>query len=141
MTFLTTSYVWLLAPVLVAPLIILKVSGFPGAGIEQNAPQALIYGWALQFAYALLPYLFARSLLPDRPAPRLGGNWFSLITVNVGGVFLWASIFAADAQAALHGIAYALLVVSMLPIVIELWRIVRDGLRRFEQVGTGLGAD
>jgi hypothetical protein len=31
------------------------VSGCPGAGIEQNAPQALIYGWVLQFGYALLP--------------------------------------------------------------------------------------
>ncbi len=134
MLHLILSYAWILAPVLVAPLIILGVSGFPGAGIEQNAPQALIYGWVLQFAYALVPYLFARSLLPDRPA-RLGGNWFSLITVNLGGVCLWASIFAADAQAVLHGIAYALWFVSMMPIVVELWRTVRDGLGRFEQAG------
>jgi hypothetical protein len=140
MLHLVTSYAWILAPVLVAPLIILGVPGFPGAGIEQNAPQALIYGWVLQFAYALVPYLFARSFLPDRPA-RLGGNWFSLITVNLGGVFLWASIFAADAQAALHGLAYALWAVSMLPIVIELWRIVRDGLGRFEQAGAGPGVN
>ena len=103
-----------------------------GAGIEQNAPQALIYGWVLQFAYALVPYLFARSFQPDRPA-RLWGNWFSVITVNLGGLFLWVSIFAVDTQAVLHGIAYALWVVSMLPIVLELWHIVRDGLGRFEQ--------
>ena len=73
---LLTSYVWIVAPVLVAPLIILKVPGFPGAGIEQNAPQALIYGWGLQFAYALLPYIFPRFFLPNEPA-KLGGTWFT----------------------------------------------------------------
>ena len=125
------GYVWIIAPVLVAPLIILKVPGFPGAGIEQNAPQALVYGWVLQFGYALVPYVFTRLFLPDRPA-RLGGNWFSLITVNAGGIFLWASIFAGDAQTTLHAIAYALWVASLVPIVLELWRIARDGLGRWE---------
>ena len=128
---LIIGYVWIIAPVLVAPLIILKVPGFPGAGIEQNAPQALVYGWVLQFGYALVPYVFTRLFLPDRPA-RLGGNWFSLITVNAGGIFLWASIFAGDAQTTLHAIAYALWVVSLVPIVLELWRIARDGLGRWE---------
>ena len=42
------AYVWILLPVFVAPLIILGVSGFPGAGIEATAPQALIYGWVLR---------------------------------------------------------------------------------------------
>ena len=128
---LLTSYVWIIAPVLVAPLIILKVPGFPGAGIEQNAPQALIYGWVLQFGFALIPYLFTRFLLPNEPA-RLGGNWFSLITAHAGGVFLWASIFVKDYQAVLHGTAYALWVVSMIPVVIDLWRIARAGWARLE---------
>jgi cytochrome c oxidase cbb3-type subunit 1 len=39
---LVSAYFWILAPVLVAPFIVFGVSGFPGAGIEQNAPQALI---------------------------------------------------------------------------------------------------
>lgn len=129
---LVTAYFWILAPVLVAPLIILGVPGFPGAGIEQNAPQALIYGWVLQFGYALLPYLFARFLLPDQPA-KLGGNWFSLITVHLGGVFLWASIFITAYQAPLHGIAYVLWTLSALPIVAELWRIVRAGVAHQEK--------
>ncbi len=47
MRHLALSYFWMLAPVMVAPLILLGVPGFPGAGIEQSAPQALIYGWAL----------------------------------------------------------------------------------------------
>lgn len=123
---LVTSYVWIIAPVLVAPLIILKVPGFPGAGIEQNAPQALIYGWALQFGYAVLPYLFARAFLPDQPA-KLGGSWFSLLTVHLGGLFLWVSIFGKDYQAMLHGLAYAFWAASMLPTGVQLWRIAQAG--------------
>lgn len=118
---------------LVAPLIILGVPGFPGAGIEQNAPQALIYGWVLQFGYAILPYFFRRAFLPSEPA-RLGGSWFSLVTVNLGGLFLWASIFITEYQGFLHGTAYALWVVSMVPIAVDLWRIVRAGLTRLEEV-------
>ena len=128
---LLTSYVWIIAPVLVAPLIILKVPGFPGAGIEQNAPQALIYGWVLQFAYALLPYLFTRFFLPNEPA-KLGGNWFTLLTVHLGGVFLWASIFITDSYTVLHGTAYALWAASLIPIVLDLWRIARKGWSRLE---------
>jgi hypothetical protein len=127
MLHLITSYVWILAPVLVAPLIILQVPGFPGAGIEQNAPQALIYGWVLQFGYAIIPLLFRRTFLPESP-PKLGGNWFSLIAVHLGGVFLWAGIFLHESQATLHGVAYGLWFVSMLPIAYELWQIVRSGI-------------
>jgi len=121
---LVTSYVWILAPVLIAPLIILGVPGFPGAGIEQNAPQALIYGWVLQFGYAIIPLLFRRIFTPEAQ-PRLGGSWFSLVTVHLGGVLLWSGIFLQDAQAVLHGTAYALWFVSMLPIAYELWKIIR----------------
>jgi hypothetical protein len=134
---LVTSYVWIIAPVLIAPLIILKVPGFPGAGIEQNAPQALIYGWVLQFGYALIPYLFTRTFLPAQTA-KLGGNWLSLITAHLGGIFLWASIFVKDYQAVLHGTAYALWAVSIIPIVIDLWRIVRTGLEHVEAAPTFL---
>jgi hypothetical protein len=129
---LVTSYVWILAPVLVAPLIILKVPGFPGAGIEQNAPQALIYGWVLQFGYALLPYILTRGLLPaERPA-RLGGSWLSLATVHFGGVCLWASIFLKDFQGLLHGTAYAFWLVSLVPMLVQLWPTFRAGLDQWE---------
>jgi hypothetical protein len=128
---LITSYVWILAPVLVAPLIILEVPGFPGAGIEQSAPQALIYGWVLQFGYAIIPALFRRAFLPDTPT-RLGGNWFSLVAVHLGGIFLWASIFITAYQGPLHAIAYAVWALSALPILIELWRIIQTGRARIE---------
>ncbi len=124
---IVTAYFWILAPVLVAPLILLEVPGFPGAGIEQNAPQALIYGWVLQFGYAFIPYFFYRLFQPNRPA-QLGGSWFSLIAVNLGGVFLWASIFLVDYQPVLHGTAYLLWGLSMVPFIWELWRITGQGL-------------
>ena len=131
MLHLITSYVWILAPVLVAPLIILKVPGFPGAGIEQNAPQALIYGWVLQFGYAMIPLLFRRIFQRDAP-PKLGGNWFSLITVHLGGILLWVGIFIHEYQAALHGVAYGLWFVSMLPIAYELWQIVQIAMNNLQ---------
>ncbi len=132
MLHLITSYVWILAPVLVAPLIILGVPGFPGAGIEQNAPQALIYGWVLQFGYAVLPMLARKAFLPNEQA-RLGGNWFSLITVHLGGVLLWANIFIMSYQSILHGLAYGVWTLSAFPIVLELWRIIKTGLEQLEQ--------
>lgn len=131
MLHLITAYAWILAPVLVAPLIILQVPGFPGAGIEQNAPQALIYGWVLQFGYAMIPLLFRRIFLPDTPS-KLGGNWFSLIAVHLGGIFLWVGIFLHEQQATLHGVAYGLWFVSMLPIAYELWQIVHNGINNLQ---------
>ena len=124
---LLTAYFWILAPVLVAPLIILKVPGFPGAGIEQNAPQALIYGWVLQFGFAFIPYFFYRLFLPNEPA-KLGGSWFSLVTVNLGGFFLWAGIFLTGYQSILHGITYLLWAMAFIPIIISIWQIMRQGL-------------
>lgn len=130
---LVTAYVWVLVPILVTPLIIFEI--LPGQlqiAVDQNAPQALIYGWVLQFGYALLPYLFAKVLLPGQTT-KLGGNWFSLITVHLGGIFIWISIFSQTYQATQHGIGYAFWVVSALPILLELWRIVRTGLARVER--------
>ncbi len=124
---LVTAYFWILAPVLVAPLIILNVPGFPGAGIEQNAPQALIYGWVLQFSFAFIGYFAYRLFLPNQPA-RLGGSWLSLITGHLGGFFLWASIFLTAYQGVLHGIAYLFWTISFIPIVWALWQVMRQGL-------------
>lgn len=124
---IVSSYAWFLAPVLIAPLIVFKVPGFPGAGIEQNAPQALIYGWVLHVGYALVPYALARAFRPGEPA-ALGGSWFSLITIHLGGIFLWISIFVTTYQAPLQGVAYAVWMLSALPIVRQTWRTLRAGL-------------
>lgn len=128
---LFTAQVWIIAPVLVAPLIMLNVVGLSGAGVEQSAPQALIYGWVLQFGYAFIPYVLARAFRPDQAA-ELGGNWFSLATVHLGGVLLWASIFFQDYQAPLHGAAYGAWTLSMVPLVTTVWQITRTGLARLE---------
>lgn len=131
MRHIITAYFWILAPVLMAPVVLLEVPGIPGRDIEAYAPQALIYGWALQFGFALLPYLFAKGLAPDAPAP-LGGSRWSWWLVNLGSVVLWASIFAQPVRTTLYGGAYLLWTAALLPIVGQLWRILRDGLARLE---------
>jgi hypothetical protein len=137
---LLTSYFWIIAPVMMAPLILLGVAGIPGATIEANAPQALIYGWVFQFGFAMLPFFFRRAFLPGEPS-RLGGNWFSLVAANLGGLFLWASIFVAPLYATLHGIAYALWAAAAVPVALELWGIVRRGMARLDAVSeTAAGA-
>lgn len=129
---LSLSYMWILLPVMMAPLIILKVANVPGVDIEATAPQALIYGWMLQFLYAVTPYFAARWLLRD-PAARLGGNWLSLVTVNLGSVLIWASIFLAGVRGPLHATAYVLLGVSLVAAAWETGVITLAALRRAEQ--------
>ena len=128
---LVVSYTWILLPVLVAPLIILGVSGVPGADIEATAPQALIYGWMLQFLYAVAPYFMARWLLHDSGA-RLGGNWLSLVTVNLGAVLIWASIFLPELRSPLHASGYVLFGVSLVAAAWEAGAIALAALRRAE---------
>ncbi|MDH3942640.1 MAG: hypothetical protein OEV06_00915 [Anaerolineae bacterium] len=116
---LTTAYFWILAPISMAPFVILGVPGISGAGVEASAPQALIYGWVLQFGYALVPYFFRRAL---HTGQELGGTWFSLWTINLGGAFLWASIFIEPLSGLLHGTAYLLWALSFLPIAKQIWQ-------------------
>jgi len=129
---LTVSYFWIMLPVMVAPLIILKIGNMPGADIEATAPQALVYGWMGQFLFAVVPYLAARWLLRD-PKARLGGNWLSLIAANLGSALIWASIFLIDVRSPLHAIAYVLLGISLVAAAWETGVITRTALRRAEQ--------
>jgi len=125
------SYFWILAPVLMAPFVLFGVGNLPGQTIESTAPQALIYGWLLQFGFAIVPYFFTRILLPDEEAV-LGGTWWSFIFINLGAVLLWVSIFVTSARGLIHGSAYLMWTIALLPIVAQLWRIVRAGLARLE---------
>ena len=129
---LVTAYAWILSPVLVAPLIILNVPGFPGAGIEATAPQALIYGWVLQFSFALVPYFLARILVADRTA-QLGGSWWSLALAHAGSVLIWASIFIEPQRNLLHGTAYVFYALSILPIAWIVWRMFLTRIRALEE--------
>lgn len=120
---LVTAYAWQFAVVLAAPLILITGPNISTAGIEQTAPQVLIYGWMLQFAYAVLPYLLRQAGAPHQTA-ELGGSWFSLFTIHTGGIFLGASILIPDLSAPLLGIAYLLWFFSFLPIARQSWQIL-----------------
>ena len=72
---IVASYSWILLPVCLSPLILMKI--MDGRAIESIAPQALIYGWLLQLAIAFVPYAARRYFLKEENA-QLGGCWGSL---------------------------------------------------------------
>jgi hypothetical protein len=126
---LLASYSWILLPVLVAPLILL---GFiKGGPVESTAPQALIYGWMLQFGIAVIPYMARRFFLKEEH-PQLGGCWGSLTAVTLGSVFVWASIFIVPARGVLYGIGFALYALALIHPVRELFEVARDALKKLE---------
>ncbi|MCZ7667456.1 MAG: hypothetical protein M5U34_09705 [Chloroflexi bacterium] len=86
---LLASYFWLFAPLSMAPFIIFGIEGvMPAKALEATTPQALIYGWLLQFSYAILPYFYQRFFFGEEKA-ELGGTWLSFALVNLGAIFLW----------------------------------------------------
>jgi len=137
---LVTAYFWILLPVLVAPLILLNVPGFIGGDIEATAPQALIYGWVLQFGFALIPFLVQRYLLDDRQA-GLGGNWFSLLAINGGSVLIWASIFVVPLRNTLHSAAYLVYVIAMLPVAWQLGQMLYGWFQTLEHESVAAAGD
>ncbi len=126
---LVSSYAWIAAPILVAPLILL---GFlDGRPIKSIAPQALIYGWVLQFGIALIPYIARRFFLKEEN-PQLGGCWGSLAAATIGSLFVWVSIFIIPARGILYGIGFALYAIALIHPLKELAEIARDGLQKHE---------
>ncbi|MDL1941660.1 hypothetical protein FBQ99_04865 [Chloroflexi bacterium CFX2] len=126
---LVLSYLWILLPVLVAPLILLHV--IEGGPVESTAPQALIYGWVLQFGIALIPYIARRFFLKETN-PALGGSWLSLVSATIGSILVWVSIFAGPAKGLIYGIGFAFYVLALLPPLKEVFEIVRLGLKKLE---------
>ena len=126
---LVSSYLWIIAPIGMAPFILLGI--LEGAPIEQTAPQALIYGWVLQFGIALIPYIARRFFLKEE-TPQLGGNWLSLAGATLGSIFVWASIFIVPARGVLYGIGFALYAIALIYPVKELFEITRDGFKKIE---------
>ncbi len=122
---LLLSYVWILTPVLVAPLILLKL--LQGGPVEATAPQALIYGWVLQFAIALIPVIARRFILKEETA-QLGGCWGSLAAANLGSLLVWVSIFAGAAGGILYGLGFALYAFALVHLLLDLLKIARSGL-------------
>jgi len=129
---LLASYFWLFAPLSMAPFVIFGIEGvMPAKALETTTPQALIYGWVLQFGYAILPYFYQRYFLGDEKA-QLGGTWLTFALVNLGSVFLWASILIEPLRSPLHGAAYMLWILSILPIAYQLWQITKAGMVKAE---------
>ena len=126
---LVSSYIWIIAPIAMTPFILLNI--VDRGPIEATAPQALIYGWVLQFAIALVPYIARRFFLKEEH-PSLGGSWLSLIAATTGSLFVWASIFIASARGVLHGIGFTLYALTLIQPFMELFAIVREGLKKYE---------
>ena len=126
---LVSSYIWILLPVMMAPLLLLGI--LEAGPIESTAPQALIYGWVLQFGVALIPYIARRFFLKET-APELGGCWGSLALANLGSVLVWVSIFSGPAKGIVYGIAFVLYALALIHPLKELAGITRDGLRKYE---------
>jgi cytochrome c oxidase cbb3-type subunit 1 len=126
---LVSSYIWIAAPVVAAPLILAGV--LKSGPIEATAPQALIYGWVLQFGISLVPFIARRFFLREEH-PRLGGNWWSLAAATMGSLLVWASIFIVPVQGLLYGIGFALYALALIYPVKELVDIARAGLRKYE---------
>ena len=112
-----------------APFIMLRI--VEGGPIESTAPQALIYGWVLQFGIALIPYIARRFFLKGEN-PQLGGSWVSLASATAGSLFVWASIFIVPARGVLYGIGFALFAVALIHPLKELVEIARTGLQKIE---------
>ena len=126
---LVSSYIWILLPVMLAPLLLLGI--LEAGPIESTAPQALIYGWVLQFGIALIPYIARRFFLKDEK-PQLGGCWGSLAAANLGSVLVWVSIFSGTAEGIVYGIAFVLYALAMIHPLRELAEIAQDGLKKYE---------
>ncbi len=132
MSHLLASYFWLFAPLSMAPFIIFGIeSVLPTKSLEATTPQALIYGWLLQLGYAVVPYFFHRFFFDEEKA-ELGGTWLSFALVNLGAVFLWASILIKPIRGPLHGGAYMLWVISFIPVAIDLWKKMKTGIAQAE---------
>lgn len=129
---LLTSYVWFFLPVVVAPLIVARATDFPVQEISGNGGPILIFGWIVQFGYALVPYLFTRFFEPNKPA-YLGGTWLSLVTVHIGSILFWVSLFFPNVEAVSRALAYGFWMISGLPILAVLWKSLRSGMQRVEE--------
>lgn len=118
------SYAWILAPVLVAPLIVTGV--LDGGPIEATAPQALIYGWVLQFGVALVPFI-ARKFFLKQASPQLGGCKGTLVAMTLGSILVWVSIFSGAAHGVIYAIGFAFYLLAFVRLLKELLDIVQQG--------------
>lgn len=115
-----SAYAWLFAPLMVSPFVIFKVPGFDY--VEANAPEALIYGWALMVGVAIVPYFINKYFLPTSKA-TLGGNWITLLFLHLGSIILWISIFT-EGNPMTHGIAYICWIIALIAFLFEVYILI-----------------
>ena len=127
MAHLLTAYFWLLAPILAAPFVLRGTGTPPTAVIAQFAPQALVYGWVLQFGIAVVPYCYQRFLCHDEEA-SLGGTKASYLFINLGSAALWASIFSTARQETFYASAYLLWALALVALVVDVWQPLKKGI-------------
>lgn len=120
---LVAAYTWMVAPAILASFIIAGTPGFPADAVETIAPPMMIYGWLLQFSLAIVPFLVRQALHPNQPS-QLGGNWFSLISVNLGAAFILSSAFLQNYAGPLNALAFGFWALAILPVAWDLWRVV-----------------
>lgn len=117
---LLAAYAWILVGLAVVPISLFSPLQIPFSAIEAHAPLILVFGWMLQFIFALGPYILGRIMLPAQPS-RLGGNWISLISLNFGTAFILAAILSEAYQAMFDAAAFAAWAVALLLLLRELW--------------------
>ena len=115
-----SAYAWLIAPLLVSPFVIFKVPGFDY--VEANAPEALIYGWALMVGVAIIPYFINKYFVPTGKV-TLGGNWVTLVFLHLGSIVLWISIFTQGSPV-IHGTAYILWIIALAAFFFEVYSLI-----------------
>ncbi|MBI5650430.1 MAG: hypothetical protein HZC40_08305 [Chloroflexi bacterium] len=122
---LVAAYTWILAGLAIVPITVFSPLQVPLTHIEAEAPLILVFGWVLQFAFALAPYIFARAFAPAQPA-RLGGNALSLLALNLGTACIVAAVLSEEYQARFDALAFALWAIALVPIARAVWRHTRD---------------
>jgi hypothetical protein len=116
---LVAGYSWILVSALAVPVVMLRGGGrSTAAGLEQSAPQFLIYAWVLQIVFALMPVIQWKPSDAER-TPRFGGTWLSVVAAQIGAVAFAASFAFPTAWATLQGAAYA---VGMIAVIAQIPR-------------------
>lgn len=128
------AYLWLVFPVLWAPLVLLYPETVPGAAIEMAAIDGLVFGWMLQLAMAFLPVV---TVATDRAtddgfvAAVVDGaetvsrpSWLQIGSVNAGMLALWVRalpvVETLDETLVLVG--YGLIALAWALFIVALWR-------------------